>query len=392
MNRNKNGFAHILLILTIVGIILAVGTFGIMGYQKQNNTPQQKNQRAVNAFAAKYTNCPKTDAVFSYLPLAEENFDSWIPLGKVADGHVIPADHVYLSAKQQAGDGYNVPVVMPSDGRIVQVNNLPAQYVGDKNVTKSTTKDYNITIAHSCRYFSIFIHLHRLSDVIVNKVGNVSPGATKKVSIDMQAGDVIGYVGSAPFDWSLIDTQTTLSGFINPGNYVNQPQLLHIVDPISIYTGVLRNVLIAKDRKKAEPYGGRVDWDQPGKLIGNWFRVGTNGVQKGGNRYWDNQLAIVPDAIDNDLKIYSTGNWNGVARQFVMQGNPDIANITPADGVKKIQLLQVSNGPSGGSTDQPAGVVLLQVLDNEKLRVEQFLNATLEQVQGFTAAAKTYER
>lgn len=357
------------------------------------NSAAYQNYSVPSQFKKRYGNCSGSAETFSYMPLADKDFESMIPLGRMADAHVVPVDHVYLSPVKSAASGYTIPVVMPADGRILEVSKLPSEYKGDKNYTKETLEDYYIAISHSCRIYSVFIHLHKLASPLSEAVGNIQPDSAKRLALDMKAGQTIGYVGNDVFDWSVMDTSITLPGFISPRFYKRESQYLHIIDPTSLYQGELKSKIISKSLRKQEPYGGRIDWDISGKLIGNWFKVGTKGMT-GSNpsRPWDGQLAIVPEPIDNSIKLYSTGNWQGIAKQFKILGSPDIAAIGAESGMVKYELSEWSPDITQRETSGVAGVVLLQVLPKEKLKLEQFPGKTANEVTGFTSKAITYER
>ena len=55
--------------------------------------------------------------------------------------------------------------------------------------------------------------------------------------------------------------------------------------------------------------------------------------------------------------------------------------------VKEARLKPIDNTPNA-----VAGVILLQLTENRKLKVEQFVGKTADQVSGFTPNAKTYAR
>ena len=81
-----------------------------------------------------------------------------------------------------------------------------------------------------------------------------------------------------------------------------------------------------------------------------------------------------------------------------MRGNtPDPAKVSKDHGVVKYNLIaaQIDNRTGKPFTDAQErfyGVMLVQVLDNRKIRVEVFAGKTAEVVKSFTKAAWTYER
>lgn len=163
--------------------------------------------------------------------------------------------------------------------------------------------------------------------------------------------------------------------------------------------------MLAKNIRKAEPRSGKIDYDQPGKLIGNWFREGTDyfgdgsqSVSQDGKRgYWSGHLAIFPYVADGKTIIISFGEYgDGSPQSFAVKGNaPDPATITAESGVVAYELTQSPNfSPTGvqyGSSSVQ-GTVLFQVMSGEKLKMEVFPGKTKAQATAFTSAAKTYER
>ncbi len=353
--------------------------------------------------------CKERDVAFTSPPLRMEDLSYIRPLGAVNDGHVTPTDHVYVGPKNPNAKDNTYPVLMPADGTIVSVSAMPAQYVGDSN-QQVASEDHRIVISHSCRYFSIYIHVHKLSDAVVAAVGDLQPNESKNTSIELKAGDIVGYIGGSTFDWTPIDTTKTLSGFITPKLYDGESWKIHTVSPYDLYTGDLKAQLEAKSLRRVAPLGGLIDYDQPGKLVGNWFRAGSggySGFENNGGRYWDAHLSVVPDYIDPTYTIVSIGNWKGAAKQFVVSGTADPSKITAADGIAKYELKRLQyvsgnemnwTGSSFASDIHPSkngsveGTIAFEVQAGEKLKVEKFPGKTASQVTGFTSAAETYER
>lgn len=419
LKSNKPLF--VVIILVIVGIIGAA-VFAIT--QKdgskskdstQTNTSQNQNQTGGNTnkslFMQQYgQDCKERDVKFTSAPMKMEDLAYIRPLGAVNDGHVTPTDHVYIGPPNPNAKDNTYPVLMPADGTILDVSAMPAQYIGDRSEQKTAGEDHRITISHSCRYFSIYIHIHKLSDKIIAAVGDLQPNESKKANIELKAGEVVGYIGGSTFDWTPVDTSSTLKGFITPKLYDGESWKIHTVSPFDLYTGELKAQLEAKSLRSVAPLGGKIDYDIPGKLIGNWFKEGSGGYSGGsqnGGRYWDGHLAIFPDYIDPDSTIVSIGNWDGAAKQFVASGKVDPANISSNDGLVKYELKRISyltaqNTPATGNTyakgmkvsqgGSVEGTILLQVMPGEKLKAEKFLGKTAGQVTGFTAAAQMYER
>ena len=57
------------------------------------------------------------------------------------------------------------------------------------------------------------------------------PGETRAVRIPVQAGELLGYIGGRTLDFSLVNSEVTLSGFIVPEHYAVESWKVHVVDP-----------------------------------------------------------------------------------------------------------------------------------------------------------------
>ena len=77
-----------------------------------------------------------------------------------------------------------------------------------------------------------------------------------------------------------------------------------------------------------------------------------------------------------------------------MRGNgPDPSAVDASRGVVTYELMDFNPDSLRVNTSGAIrGVLLVQVLQARQLRVEYFAGATASAVQGFDAAAKTYER
>lgn len=422
---NQSGFhmTAVILVIAFLGATTYTG-FAIIskkdavGTGNPDTQASQGGSPAQSAFADQYRDvCKDRDVTFTSGPMPSAQLSAIEPLGKVSDGHVTPTDHVYLHGPDMNAGANAYDAVMPADGTVVEVGAMPAQYIGDRN-QQTAVEDHRLIISHSCRYFSIYIHVHKLDPAITQALGGaLEPNKSKRISLELKAGDKLGKVGGNGFDWTSVDADKTLAGFITPELYKGEAWKIHTVSPFDMYTGDLRKELEAKSLRAVAPLGGRIDWDQPGKLVGNWFRSGSGGYSGnagngGGNgnnegRYWDGHLSVAPDYLDGVTPIVSIGNWDGKAKQLAAKGSFDPAKVSASDGIVKVELTDLSyfqsNGArwSGGAPEKamkvnntgPAvGTIVFEVQSGEKLKVEKFVGKTAGQVGGFTSAAQTYER
>ena len=368
-------------------------------------------------------------------PLRLEDIGYIIPLGNMQSGHVTPSDHLYFvptgAVNQNQGNlRRNGPtanagqsnsgqatgtdtrdfsrlydVVAVADGFVVMLQWRPNPLGGQGKFDPSVfdrAVDLKVFIEHSAHVWSYVDHLVEVDAAIMQQVpGGVQPGQPVNVRIPVKAGQVIGKVGNQTFDFALIDTETTRKGFVKPEQFLRRdPQKPHVVDPFDYVAEPLRGKLIEKSARKVPPFGGRIDYDIDGTLLGNWYAEGTGGYA-GLNRridYWVGHLSIVYHHLDPKTIVFSIGNYDGRAAQFWVQDNqPDPASIGEQDGLVKYELVFGRLGSSGqiqkrNDAEQVQGVVLCQVLPNSKLKFEVFPGKSGSEVREFTAAARIFER
>jgi len=350
------------------------------------------------------------DIRFTAAPADPDDLSQIFPLGLMTGSHVTPVDHQYYYWGSLDVPLETYTVHSPADGVVVQVD-----YMHD---------DYRLVIEHSCDVFTIWIHLEELAGPLTYLNGTLSMNPHAFDRIPVSAGDLIAYDGGTNgFDFSVHDNRVILPGFVDPISYISEPWKVYTVDPYDYFDEPVRSQLLAKNVRQVEPLGGKIDYDVPGTLMGNWFVEGTNGYA--GNSditgtvvpdqqvgYWSTHLAIAPDPIDPSTLFVSLGSYDGRTAQYAI-GNldPHPLLVTTSSGLVKYEL--VGSQYIIESTDQPwfgitrlavpdvivriypqhvEGTVLFQLLDNHRLKAEAFPGLRVSQVNGFTVDAKTYER
>lgn len=341
-------------------------------------------------------------------PLNLDDIGTIIPMGNMQSGHTTPSDHLYLmpngATNQLRGNNQLYDVIAVADGFVVMLQWRPNPPGGQAKYDPTVfdrAVDLKVFVEHSASVWSYVDHLVEVDASIMQQVpGGVQPGQPVHVRIPVKAGQVIGKVGNQTFDFALIDTSTMRTGFVKPEQFARRdPQKLHLVDPFDYIDEPLRGQLLAKNSRKVPPFGGRVDYDIDGKLVGNWYEEGTGGYA-GLNRridYWVGHLSIVYHHLDPTIIVFSIGNFNGRASQFWVKNNqPDPANIGEREGVVKYELIYGQLGSSGQiqrrhDADQVQATVLAQVLPEHKLKLECFPGKNAD-VKSFTTNAKVFER
>jgi len=282
-------------------------------------------------------------------PMALENIQKILPMGMVSTAHITPTDHQYWHTIGYFGpsdDKSNLDkfeILAPAEGYIVELGRVAG------------FDDYRIIIEHSCNFYTIFIHVDKLSEKVRSSVreedGDVDTQAWPRIPV--KAGEPFGTIGVGKVDFSVVDESVTLKGFVKKETYDGEVWKVHTVDTFDYYEEPLRSQLLAKNLRKAEPFGGKIDYDIDGKLTGNWFEENTNGYfgkaeYQRMSGYWSTHLAFAYDGLDPSLIIVSMGDYDGEAMQFAVKGNaPDPKDVDKAGGIIKYELV-----PYGYLTDK----------------------------------------
>ncbi len=305
-----------------------------------------------------------------FAPLDLAAVGSITPLGNLnpRGGHVFPTDHIYFDYGRKP----DLSVYAPAEGLVQAIRGQS----GD---------DFKIEVKVNARLSYYVAHLYPEKGI---KVGSIIAG-----------GQVIGKAsGRGALDLGCMDAELTLKGFVNPKRYPSPT--LHAASPFQFYEEPLRGQLYAKVERAGADKDGKIDFDVPGRLVGNWFLEGlpVNESARGTPETWAKQLAFVYDVRKPDAVRISFGGAIAPAADYEVAGNaPDPATVSEQSGVVKYELAW--SRPSRGAqtlaplaTDGVQGVLLAQVLPEHKLKVEYFPGKRGADVKGFTGAARIYER
>ena len=339
--------------------------------------------------------------IFDYPPFDLDKVYYIIPMGAMTGAHVTPIDHQYYVSYDYEGEQLvDIDVYSPADGTVTSIQHMDVA-AGDSPLA---VDDFRITIQHTSTISSYYIHIDELSE----KLMAVDPGLGEYANVNVQvsAGEIIGKYGGS-VDYNVVDEDVEL-GFINPDSYIWEPWKIHCPDPFDYFNESIKNQMIEKCLRTDDPIGGKICYDIDGRLVGTWFENGTNGY--GGvdpDRYWASHLSIVYSHIDPDAIIISIGTFVDTAQQFaVINNSPDPAEISVDDGLVIYELTDFEYYKNDTMWDRASfmqglqlrnsmgvrGVILLQLLEDGKLKVEILLNETSKTVSDFTGNAKIYVR
>ena len=336
-------------------------------------------------------------------PLRVDEIGRIAPLGAMVHGHVTPSHHLGISPVDPDVPPDHYDVLAPADGYIVSIQRSPKGNPDPGVRGRRYTGEYLVVFEHTGTFYTYIGLIERLDRYVTEELGgDPRPGPPVAARIRVKAEQVIGKMGGGHgLDFSVVNTETALAGFVNPGQFRNRdPFKPHIVDPFDYVDEPLRGKLLALNPRKTRPYGGRIDYDVDGRLAGNWYREGGGGYAgvRGKLDYWSGHLTFAYHHIDPSKITVSIGDFEGAPRQFWVKGNaPDPAGVSPESGPVKYELTWMQIGSDGRRFQRPDidrvhGVVLVSLIEGRKLKAEFFPGLTADAVQGFTSAASVYER
>jgi hypothetical protein len=340
------------------------------------------------------------------LPMRLEDIDKFVPYGLMVGGHVCPIDHCYFFPKPLRDGQSHFDVLAPAKGFIVVISHR-TQLTGSTERARAYD-DYALTMEHSGTFYTQYDLLTSLAPAIIDQIEEpLRSQLTGKtmlpqthVRIPVKAGEVIGKVGGRSLDFGVINTEIRLPGFLTPALYGHYSWRVHLASPFDHLDPSLAKSLQRLNSRKAPPFGGKIDHDIDGRLVGNWFRTGSGGYpgdRRDPRGYWMGHLAFAYHHIEPEKIVISIGDFGGKPAQFWVKDNgPDPAAITEKDGLTKFELVHAALDSNGNTVDGiPTGVqgtVLAQVLPGRKLKFQAFPGLIGAKATQFTDAAQTYER
>ena len=327
-----------------------------------------------------------------------------IPLGSMKDEHVYPTDHQYYVASyyQHLDDENEIDVFCPGDGTITEIE------YHEYRSGEILDHDYRLIIKHTSRIFSYFIHIDNVTDKIKSYVPDLEPGYNEEiepvvVNIAVEAGEKLGsYKGLLDF---YVEDKDFVNNIINIESYKSEAWKLHVRDPFNYFERELKDKLIALCMRTVEPIGGKIDYDVDGRLVGTWFLENEATYEHmEGER---NGLVFAYDNYDPSNIVISIGIYDDSPGQFGIKGNNiDPANISVDNGVIKFELVNYDYYFNGEKTEpstlmkgldcisgeEVQGILLVEMIEDGKLKMEIFPDKTASEVNDFTDDFRIYNR
>jgi hypothetical protein len=321
---------------------------------------------------------PEGRITFSLLPVDLDRIVGFTGLGNL---NVLPEDHGgFLTPPQEP----TIPVYAPADGWIEGLiyDSVPAFGL-----------DLTMRIRYSTTIVTNYGHLSDFATEVWEAAGALVKGVDKRANIPVSVGQVVAWAGrQGGFDFYVGNDELELQ-FINPSRYPYP--WLKAGYSFDYFAEPELSQLLAVTIRQDEPRGGKVDFDIPGKIIGNWFLEGTEGW--GTNL---DQLAIVYDFIDGTKVAIADGSTiTDVDREpsvYWVEGNsPRPENVGLGEGLVKYEVRRrwfQDAMYSGHVVSDVLGTFLVEMFEPGKIRVEMVPGKLADEVTGFSGAARVYER
>ena len=193
-------------------------------------------------------NLPEGTLMFTYPPSDIGSFNYIIPLGNMnPSAHTIPTDHIYFV---HDSNGAGKPIYAPAGGKVLDIFTFHYGSGYDNRINVGVTKTSSYYIVH----------------VVLDK--NI------KVGDFINAGQKIGVISSyaSAFDLGVVN-RNVVQPFLNKDRYGYSS--IYGDSPFKYFAQSLRDQLYSKVLRKAPDKDGKFCYDQPGRLIGNWFDINT---------------------------------------------------------------------------------------------------------------------
>jgi hypothetical protein len=421
---NQRGIGHVLLLIGVVVVIAIIGlSFNIVRKAHDKDTGSKTNASSASpggqnmgdpdsldptqkGLASTNGKCTGTGSTkMTYAPMAIKDIGTIAPMGSYGGSHVTPIDHQYYYGVNQAAPRDTYPVYATMDGDITSLGNVS---------TPTGGTNWNFTLAHSCTFMIYYNLMTSIAPNILNAVPSNWREIGGAVKYHVKAGDLIGYVGGQSLDFELADTTFTNPKLLHHTAYNNtEPFKINVVHPLDFFTSSVKNQILPKYLRVAEPRDGNYAYDVDGEAVGNWFRMGTNGYAGGNSptsstaNTTSGHLALAYDSFDPSALVLSVGEYNGGGSAvFAINDKTDWTKITPSSGMVKVQLAEGSERKADGSIwnggQAPGGITfvptfnkataLIQMTGKQSMKFEIFPAKTTAQVSGFDAKAVLYNR
>jgi len=327
---------------------------------------------------------------FTMTPLNADAYTTINPLGALdpSNGHVFPTDHGAFWLTHSTGSTPVDDVKVPADGLIIEIFSRQ----------QSGYEDYRVIIAHTNGFWSYMDHLSALDESILSQIGTINAGEEKRLRdspITVIAGQIIGKTGGSngnqrSMNWGVLDESETLN-YINPDRYNRYAFAVHFIpycqeDLKEELLGKIGSAAPYTYQRTADPLWGKVDFDESGKLVGNWFLEGID--ESDPMAYPEKHLSFVYDIWDpTQIRVGIGGTLDVTPIGYIIDGNsPDPADVTTTTG----QIIYRLQGTEQFGEQSIKATILVEMVESDKVKIEGF--SGWQNSPSFTTNAKYYIR
>lgn len=329
---NKNGFAHILIVVAIVLLVVVAGAYLYInreqylphGTSDSTPTPTVSIDEEITPSPVSIS----CDEGFTTVPLQFDDFVSIIPLGAVnPPSNVFPKGYISFYLKRiTPGDFKSPPSVVnvyaPADSRLTKLTTVSEFQNGvlltrDYKLTFHLCDDVDYSLAHVINLDDAFqpllddINAQTLNDCVsIDSARSTFSTCEYDVDAEIKAGELLGTAGKQDrdtLDMGVIDKRTQGYPFVNDSLW--DEEYRYASCPITLYSDNYQQVLNQlmgtfdlTQRRAKQPLCGESFYDERNTASGNWLfkEMDTASPQ-------DRNLALIKDWIDPDLELFSIG-------------------------------------------------------------------------------------
>ncbi len=291
------------------------------------------------------------------------------PLGNVdPPEHTIPTDHLYMHFHPGGTNTNTYDLIAPADVWVIHI----ISYFGS-----TLDPEDNVIYFAVCKdVIGYYNHVKELSPgmkkIVEEECGSDGVADNKNCFVQsfepVKAGTYMGKIGrlQGNFDFGTIDLRTE-HDFINKERYAKRT--LHIQCPTDYYSSELKDRFL-KLMPRSDGSCGKINYDIPGTLQGNWF-YGNATEYYGGD--WVKHAFFGYDNEKPDLAVISIGG--------VIVDEVDGLRWTFAPEISGIKNVRFENTAiesiycyDKNSEDQfnigPKGKIVMQLVSGSELKIE----------------------
>jgi len=326
----------------------------------------------------------ESEPIFTASPIDVKYIMGIIPLGNMnPPSHTFPTDHIYFHITRQDGAD------RPDTATVYSPGDLTVTQVWASEHVKAGFADYNIFLKPCDDITVMFYHVSSLSRDIFGDTSSFTTwhldseyatgGETyrtwsKRYSINVKAGDILGMAGGNRGQWAMdlgvYDRRYRPEKVANPQRW--QSRYLNTVCPFKYFEEgpVLAQLLALVQRDKVEGESlpcGSILQDMPGTAQGIWFLSGVNETYPE-----DHHLALVRSNILPARAVLSVGNSITNLRSDIYDFLPKNAGRLNRD----FRDIAPDGQTYGFQVNQFEGVIILQMVDTETIWIQAIREAT----------------